>query len=252
VGTWGTAIFSDDLAADVRDVFTDFVADGLGVPEASNRLAAEFDDALKDEDEASVFWLALAAVQSKLGRLTDDVRDKAAGVIDSGADLRRWQDAGESDIASRKKHLQKLRQQLLGPQSKPKKLRPRKKSSTGLQPGDVAAYRLDEKTSVRFCVLQVWGDRGGSYAETCLLGLEDGTPFTMTSLVLADTLGPHFTMLSREPEDRITVLRRRLAVPERNKETLRAWFRVSVRGWACRWDDFPAALRSVLPKMGWM
>jgi hypothetical protein len=29
MGTWGTAILSDDLAADVRDVFTDFVAVGL-------------------------------------------------------------------------------------------------------------------------------------------------------------------------------------------------------------------------------
>ena len=53
-----------------------------------------------DEDEACVFWLALAATQSKLGRLIDLVRDRAIEIIDSGADLRRWENKPEPKSTS--------------------------------------------------------------------------------------------------------------------------------------------------------
>ena len=82
MGAWSTAIFSDDTAADVRDAFTDFVAEGLNAPDATARLVQESTESLEDEDDAVVFWLALAATQWKLGRLTDDVRDRAVAIID--------------------------------------------------------------------------------------------------------------------------------------------------------------------------
>ena len=251
MGAWGTAIFSDDTAADTRDAFTDFVAEGLSADDATARLVAESADILADEEEANVFWLAIAGTQWKLGRLIDSVRDRALKIIDSGADLRRWQDNRTSEINQRKKHLAKLREQLLAPQPKQKKLKPFKKSATDFRPGDVAVFRLDDETAVRFCVLHLWGDRGGIYANICLLELDDGTPFKKTTLVLADTLGPHFTMVSHEPADQIDLLRRGVSLPEQNMEAFRAWNNLSVHGHACTWADFPAALRAVLPKLGW-
>jgi hypothetical protein len=251
MGTWGTPIFSDDTAADTRDAFTDFIAEGLSPTEATERLVAQFTDILADEEDGSVFWLALAAIQWKVGRLIDSVRDRAIEIIDSGADLRRWQDNPRAVINQRKKHLFKLRDQLLSPQPKPKKLKPFVKSSTDFKPGDVATFRLDKHTAVRFCVLDLWGDSGGTYTNICLLGLDDGTPFTKTTLKLADTLGPHYTVLSHEPADSITMLRRGVRLPKRTTEAFRAWNNLPVRGHACTWNDFPAALRAVLPKLGW-
>jgi hypothetical protein len=251
MGVWGTAIFSDDLAADTRDALTDFLADGLTAEQATQRLVSESADILRDEDDSTVFWLAMAATQWKLGRLVDSVRDRAVEIIDSGVDLRRWQDASVSEINQRKKYLAKLRAQLLGSQPKPRKLKRIEKSSTDFQPGDIAAFHLDERTSVRFCVLHIWGDRGGSYADISLLGLDDGKPPKIRALSLADTLGPHYTMLGHEPPDQLTLLCRGIQLPERNTEAFRAWNALTISGHACFWRDFPEALRAILPKLGW-
>src|SRR5262245_32153824 len=105
MGVLGTAIFSDDLAADVRDAFTDYVAQGLNAAAATEKLIAESASSLEDDEEAPVFWLALAATQWKLGRLIDNVRDRALQVIDSGEDLRRWKESDKSTIEKRKKQL---------------------------------------------------------------------------------------------------------------------------------------------------
>lgn len=251
MGAWGTAIFSDDTAADVRDAFTDFAAEGMSASEATERLVQESAEILEDEDDAVVFWLALAATQWKLGRLLDKVRDRAVAIIDHGDDLRRWEDNARSEFNQRKKHLAKLRDQLLSPQPKPKKLKAFSKSSTDFRVGDVAAYRLDERTAVRFCVLHLWGDRGGVYCNICLLGIDDGQPFVERRLALSETLGPHYTMLSHEPADLITLLARDVIVPEQVSESFRAWNNLLVQGHACTWDQFPDALRKVLPKLGW-
>lgn len=253
MGVWGTAIFSDDVAADTRDAFTDFVAEGLTPAEATERLVAESADMLADKDDAVVFWLALAATQWKLGRLIDSVRDRALKILGSGGDLHRWQESSPSQIKQRKKHLAKLREQLLSLQPKQKKLKPFPKSSTDFKPGDVVVFRFGEGRAVRFCVLHLWSDRGGTYADICLLGLDDGTPFQKTALALTDTLGPHYTMLSHEPVDRITILRRGVRVPERNPEAFRAWHELALNGFSssCTWEEFPEKLVPMLPRLGW-
>ena len=41
MGTWGVAIFSDDLAADIRGDFRELIGDGLTPSEATARHKAE-------------------------------------------------------------------------------------------------------------------------------------------------------------------------------------------------------------------
>jgi hypothetical protein len=60
MGAWGTALFSDDTAGDVRDSYVDLVGDGLTGPEATKALLHEWSNSLNDPDESPVFWLALA------------------------------------------------------------------------------------------------------------------------------------------------------------------------------------------------
>jgi hypothetical protein len=76
MGAWGAAIFSDDLAADVHDEFTDLIAQGLSSTAAMNHLVSEYEELLDDPDDSVVFWLALAATQHQLGRLTDRQRKR--------------------------------------------------------------------------------------------------------------------------------------------------------------------------------
>src|SRR5262245_56904040 len=108
--------------------------------------------------------------------------------------------------------LDKLRKQLTGKQPEAKKVRIRKKASTGFRRGDVAVYRLNKKIAVRFCVSSLLKEGGDRYAELCLLGLDDGKPFLKSSVAIPEFSGPFLVMWSREPEDGVTLLRRGVAI----------------------------------------
>jgi hypothetical protein len=251
VGVWGTPIFSDDLAADVRDMFTDLMGDGLSAAEATDTIVAEYTPKLDEPGDTGVMWMALAATQWKLGRLIDAVRDRAILVIDSGDDLQRWQDSPKSEIRQREKHLAKLREQLHTPQPPAKKIKKRVKASTDFVAGDVVRYRYNDTLWVRFVVLEIWGDRGGTYHNICLLGIDDNNPFKAQKISLESTLGPHFTMLSQEPADRVEILKRGVLLPAKDQKTYKAWNNITIKGHATWYKNFDDDLAKVLPQLGW-
>ncbi len=251
MGVWGTAIFSDDLAADVRDMFTDLISDGLSPAEATDKIVADLTSTLDEPGDTGVLWMALAATQWKNGRLLDKVRDRAISAIDSGDDFVRWQDQSKTQIHQREKHIAKLREQLLKPQPPAKKIKKRVRASTDFIAGDVVRYRYDDTLWVLFVVLKIWGDRGGDYHNICLLGLDDGKPFKLVKLSLDQTLGPHFTMLSHEPAERIEILKRGVTLPPADGYTFAEWNKIPIRGYATRYKKFDADLAEILPKLGW-
>jgi len=162
MGAWGTAIFSDDLAADIKGDFRDLIGDGLSGPEAVDRLTADYREALEDEHEAAVFWIALAAIQWKLGRLDDRTRQNALDVIGRGTDLSRWDDP--KDLKAREKVLKELKIQLLSPQPETKKVPRRIRSDNQWAVGEVVAFRL---LSGKWTLLRTIGhhaDKGGRSA----------------------------------------------------------------------------------------
>src|SRR5437868_15010504 len=120
MGTWGVAVFSDDLAADLRDDFRDLIGEGLSSTEAVEKLLASHASSVKDEDERPVFWIALALTQWKLGRLEERTKEEALRAIDSGEGLRRWD--VPKDRKKRAAVLEKVRTQLLSPPPPPKRV----------------------------------------------------------------------------------------------------------------------------------
>jgi len=213
MGTWGTAIFSDDTACDVRDSYLDLVGDGLTGPEATQKLVNDWSDSLDDPDESPVFWLALAATQRKCGRLEPQVLEQALEVIDTGADLARW-DTGSPDQKKRQTVLEKLRAQLISPQPPEKRIPKRFRDFNEWEVGDLVAYRLP---SGKYLILRVIGhhtDRGGTSPVCELLDwvghdVPDGS--TLNSLDIRRTGGKHSVsqfMLGRikakeRPDDRL-------------------------------------------------
>ena len=167
MGTWGTALFSDDLAADLRGEFRDLLGEGLTTEVAINRLKKEYKSSLRDPDEESVFWLALADTGWRLGRLDENVLQNALRVIDSGQDLARWKDA--ADRRKREQVLAKLRTKLQSAPPSPKPVAKTIKSANEWQIGEVIGFRL---LSGRWVLLRVIGhheDRGGKSAVCELL-----------------------------------------------------------------------------------
>jgi hypothetical protein len=67
MGAWGTGLWSDDTACDVRATYREALEDGLSNEEAADKVLAEFAPDLADEDSAPVVWLALAVSQHQRG-----------------------------------------------------------------------------------------------------------------------------------------------------------------------------------------
>src|SRR5579863_5403116 len=101
MGVWGTGIFQDDTASDIREDYRDHLGNGLIGLDATKRILAEYKSSLDDPHEAPVVWIALAAVQWKHGRLEPDTLAQALQVIDSGSDLARWS-SNTKDLAKRR------------------------------------------------------------------------------------------------------------------------------------------------------
>ena len=181
MGTWGTAIFSDDLACDLRDEWRDRIGEGLSPREATDRLVADYSGTWADSDEAPVFWIALAVSQWKTGRLLDDVRERALEVIESGADLARWEEAASR--RARERVLAKTRDQLESPQPAAKAIRRRAKSSTPYVEGDMLAYRHGDG---RWFVLWISGettDRSGTHSNAELLDFVGDAPPRLEAVI---------------------------------------------------------------------
>jgi hypothetical protein len=143
MGSWGPALFSDDLARDVRDTYRELIEDGIADDDATRRVIERYASVTDDPDEGPVFWLALAHTQSKVGRLDPAVRARALAILDHGAGLHLWQDDARL-LSRRKAALEKVRAQLTGPQPERKKLRPPPRHVTDLSAGDVLAYRAGD------------------------------------------------------------------------------------------------------------
>jgi hypothetical protein len=160
MGAWGTAIFSDDTASDIRSEYRELIEDKVPDREATRRVV----DAYKhlDSDEEHLLWLALAAAQSQVGRLDDEVRTRALEIIDSGRGLELWAEAGPQELAKRKAVLQKLGKTLAGPQPPPKTLRRPWRHVTDLQPGDVLANSANDGHMTLFRVVRIDDDRVGA------------------------------------------------------------------------------------------
>jgi hypothetical protein len=162
MGVWGTGIFEDDTACDVRGHYQDCLGDGRTGPEATRWVLNEYQDLLGDPGEAGVIWLALAAVQWKYGRLEAEPLERALHLIDSGSDLLRWE-TGSEDHAARKAVLEELRVQITSPQPAEKKIARRVLAESSLKRGDLVAFILGSETRIVFRVCRRFTDQGGTY-----------------------------------------------------------------------------------------
>ena len=142
MGVWGTGLFSDDVACDIRDHYRQLLEDGAEDGVATRLTLEKFQAYLAEAD--SVALIAFAVTQSKLGRLESDVRDRALAIIDAGADLAVWERENPKLLPKRRAVLEKARVQLTGPQPARRRLRPPKRTSCGLAAGDVLALALPQ------------------------------------------------------------------------------------------------------------
>ena len=143
---WGTGLFSDDVACDVRDHYRQLLEDGVDDSDAARLTVEAFREYLEESD--GIALLAFAVTQSKLGRLDVDIRDRRCAVLDRGADLEVWERDNPKLLPKRRAMLEKARAQLTGQQPRRRRLRPPKRTSSGLTAGDVLALILPRSVAL--------------------------------------------------------------------------------------------------------
>jgi len=110
MGTWGTAISSNDTYADSYSQFFYLYNDGFEVEEITKRLITENQETINSPEDSNNFWFALAKAQWECKQLDKEVYEKVKNIIESGTDLEVWRDldADEKDVKKRKAILEKF------------------------------------------------------------------------------------------------------------------------------------------------
>jgi len=138
MGTWGTGIYQNDTASDVKDDWLDGLSDNEPVKVLTRRLLNEYDESFDGDNPDPEFWTGLAAIQFRTGHLDKAVKDKTLSLIASGKAMGLW-DEEEPKIADKRRIvLEELANKLNRPQPKPRKTKKRgKQIGKLLDKGDV-------------------------------------------------------------------------------------------------------------------
>src|SRR6266851_5966720 len=113
MGAWGAALFADDDAADLRGDYRAYLADAQSDAGATDLAARIYGASLDRPGETTAFWLALASIQWRMGRLDPRVKAVCLTIIDDGIDLAKWTDSPER--GKRAAVLAKLRKMISPP-----------------------------------------------------------------------------------------------------------------------------------------
>ena len=145
MGTWGTDLYQNDTALDVKDRFEEELRKGKNSKEITTILIHEFADLMGDTTEEPIFWFALADTQWEYGRLLDEVKSKAQYCIKKGGDLSNWSEQSLAMQLQRKRMMLKLLYKLDTPQPPEKKPVKRRTYKCEWKIGDVFSYQLESE-----------------------------------------------------------------------------------------------------------
>lgn len=139
MGFWGSALYSNDCTADIRDDYKKYLQKGLNNDETFRKVMDTYSDRMATDEEPLV-WYALADTQWKLGRLMPEVKEKALWWIEHDGGIDFWSDSPNRGTGWRKT-LASLKKTLNSPQPPEKKIKkPAVFAKNPWNVGDVYAY----------------------------------------------------------------------------------------------------------------
>lgn len=147
MGTWGTSLYANDSASDIRGDYIDKLKRGKTNEEATQELIDGNRDIMGDAEEEPLFWFALADTQWNYGRLLPEVREKALYFLSQDKELERWKESGQKQFHAWVKTLDTLKRKLGSPQPVVKKVSKYRLYQCKWSLGDVFAYRFSSEYS---------------------------------------------------------------------------------------------------------
>lgn len=95
MGAWGTSLYSDDFACDIRDDYVEKLRRGKTNEEATQEMIDENQSSVENTEDEATFWLALADTQWNYGRLLPDVKEKAMLFVNQDTMAECWSECGQ-------------------------------------------------------------------------------------------------------------------------------------------------------------
>lgn len=159
MGTWGTAIKSNDTSADIYADFFDLYNDGKEPTEIKEKLISDNPKGTND------FWFTLALALWETKSLPSDILEKVREIIENESDLKVWKelDASESDIKKRKIVLEKFLVKLESEKAKPKARKRISKKEPIFKKGSCLIFKLDNENYGGGIVLESDFETGFGY-----------------------------------------------------------------------------------------
>lgn len=146
MGTWSVSITGNDTARDLLSDYTcAFYFYGENAVEKIDEYVREYMFDETDEEEWCNYVYSLADFMWKKGILTDEIKDRALNMIDSGFGMEIWNEAGQSTLKKRKKVLAELKDKLMSPMGLKKKIKPDVHVEQIFNDGDIVAIKLITK-----------------------------------------------------------------------------------------------------------
>lgn len=173
MGTWGTAISSNDTYEDIFSEFMDLYDDGLEPSEISKKIINQNTDLTEDYEDKNNFWFALAMAQWQCKSLDPDLFQRVKAIIETGEDMKIWEELGadKKEIDKRKKVLDSFLDKLSQEKDKPRKRKRKVLRNSIFQKGDCLTFRLDN------------GNFGGAFVLTSEKQTEYGMNMIATTTI---------------------------------------------------------------------
>lgn len=145
MGTWGTAISSNDTYADIYSEFFDLYNEGLNVSEITKKLITKSKEIIDDESDSNNFWFTIAKAQWECKQLDKDVFIRVQKIIETGVDIEIWKQLGasEKDLKKRQLVLDKFLNDLKVEKTKAKSRKKKVIRQPVYQKGDCITFKLE-------------------------------------------------------------------------------------------------------------
>ncbi len=164
MSAWGAGLYSDDTTCEVRDEFKAHLENGLSHSAAESAILGRFADVISDHQVACLVYFALADTEWKFGCLSDHVKHQALALLESGGDIKYWEEDSPSDAKARAKTLGVLTDRLTTqqPALKPVKVKalkpPRKQISSPIGAVFMLLLPCGEMAALKFVGLRPVGN----------------------------------------------------------------------------------------------
>lgn len=144
MGTWGTAIKSNDTSADIYSEFFELYNNGKEPTVILNKLISENKYLVDNPDKSTDFWFAIALALWETKSLPNEILEKVRELIKNESDLKLWRelDASESDIKKRKIVLDKFLEKIESKKPKPKARKKERKREPIFEKGTCLTFKL--------------------------------------------------------------------------------------------------------------